>query len=71
MANAASRSTSWPAVAGAVGLHVAVAGLLLSGGLQKPNEIQPLVMRFDGPSPCVPLRLTSIASMPPCLAMLY
>ena len=43
MANAASRSTSWPAVAGAVGLHVAVAGLLLIGGLQKPNEIQPLV----------------------------
>ena len=43
MANAASRSTSWPAVAGAVGLHVAVAGLLLIGGLQKPKEIQPLV----------------------------
>jgi hypothetical protein len=27
------------------------------------NEIQPLVMRFDGPSPCVPLRLTSIAAI--------
>jgi len=27
------------------------------------QEIQPLVMRFDGPSPCIPLRLTSIASI--------
>jgi hypothetical protein len=27
------------------------------------NEIQPLVMRFDGPNPCVPLRLTSIAAI--------
>jgi hypothetical protein len=27
------------------------------------NEIQPLVMHFDGPSPCIPLRLTSIASI--------
>lgn len=43
MTGASSRSTSWPAVAGAVGLHVAVAGLLLFGGLQKPKEIQPLV----------------------------
>jgi hypothetical protein len=27
------------------------------------NEIQPLVMRFIGPGPCVPLRLTSIAAI--------
>jgi hypothetical protein len=27
------------------------------------NEIQPLVMRFDGESPCIPLRLTSIAAI--------
>jgi uncharacterized membrane protein YgcG len=27
------------------------------------NEIQPLVMRFDGPGPCVPLRLTAIAAI--------
>jgi MYXO-CTERM domain-containing protein len=27
------------------------------------NEIQPLVMRFDGPGPCVPLKLTSIAAI--------
>jgi hypothetical protein len=27
------------------------------------NEIQPLVMRFDGPSPCIPLRLTAIAAI--------
>jgi hypothetical protein len=27
------------------------------------NEIQPLVMRFDGDSPCIPLRLTSIAAI--------
>lgn len=43
MAGVSNRTTSWPAVAGAVGLHVAVAGLLLLSGLQKPNEIQPLV----------------------------
>lgn len=43
MAGVSNRTTSWPAVAGAVGLHVAVAGLLLLAGLQKPNEIQPLV----------------------------
>ena len=43
MTGASSRSTSWPAVAGAVGLHVAVAGLLLLSGLKKPKEIQPLV----------------------------
>jgi hypothetical protein len=27
------------------------------------NEIQPLVMRFVGPGPCIPLRLTAIASV--------
>jgi hypothetical protein len=27
------------------------------------NEIQPLVMRFDGESPCIPLRLTAIAAI--------
>jgi MYXO-CTERM domain-containing protein len=27
------------------------------------NEIQPLVMRFDAESPCIPLRLTSIAAI--------
>jgi MYXO-CTERM domain-containing protein len=27
------------------------------------NEIQPLVMRFLGPGPCIPLRLTAIASI--------
>jgi hypothetical protein len=27
------------------------------------NEIQPLVMRFEGPGPCVPLRLTAIAAI--------
>jgi MYXO-CTERM domain-containing protein len=27
------------------------------------NEIAPLVMRFTGPGPCVPLRLTSIAAL--------
>jgi hypothetical protein len=27
------------------------------------NEIQPLVMRFAGESPCIPLRLTSIAAL--------
>ncbi len=27
------------------------------------NEIQPIILRFLGPSPCVPLRLTSIASV--------
>lgn len=43
MTTVASRTTSWPAIAGAVGLHVAVAGLLLLSGLQKPKEIQPLV----------------------------
>jgi hypothetical protein len=27
------------------------------------NEIQPLVMRFLGPGPCVPIRLTSVAAL--------
>jgi MYXO-CTERM domain-containing protein len=38
-----------------------VAIRLVSG--RSVNEIQPLVMRFDGPSPCIPLKLTSIASI--------
>jgi hypothetical protein len=38
-----------------------VAIKLISG--KGVNEIQPLVMRFDGPSPCVPLRLTAIAAI--------
>jgi hypothetical protein len=39
-----------------------VAIKLISG--HDVSEIQPLVMRFLGPGPCVPLRLTSIASLP-------
>ena len=43
MAGGSNRTTSWPAVAGAVGLHLAVAGLLLLSALQEVKEIQPLV----------------------------
>ena len=28
------------------------------------DEIQPIVLRFEGPGPCVPLRLTAVASLP-------
>jgi hypothetical protein len=40
--------------------HFVAIKLLSQAGV---NEIQPLVMRFLGPGPCVPLRLTSIAAI--------
>jgi hypothetical protein len=38
-----------------------VALKLLSG--RGVSEIQPIVLRFEGPGPCVPLRLTAVASI--------